>query len=84
MASRVYHVALRDAAATEEAKIGAIVEVSRTPSQRPADRNIAIVATGTGVYHPAIIGSCWRSLRPVSAGETMRVSLTPMCAAWRR
>jgi len=32
------------------AKIGVIVEVSRTPSQRPVDRNIAIVATGTGVY----------------------------------
>src|SRR5215471_18496352 len=47
---RVHHVALRDPAAVEDAKIGAIVEVSRTPSQRPADRNIAIVATGTGVY----------------------------------
>jgi type IV secretory pathway VirD2 relaxase len=50
---RVHHVAFRDPAATEEAKIGAIVEVSRTPSQRPADRNIAIVATGTGVYRPS-------------------------------
>ena len=46
-------MAFRDLAATEEAKIGAIVEVSRTPSQRPADRNIAIVATGTGVYRPS-------------------------------
>jgi type IV secretory pathway VirD2 relaxase len=50
---RVHHVAFRDPAATEEAKIGAIVEVSRAPSQRPADRNIAIVATGTGVYRPS-------------------------------
>jgi hypothetical protein len=50
---RVHHVAFRDAAATEEAKIGAIVEVSRTPSQRPADRNIAIVASGNGVYRPS-------------------------------
>jgi type IV secretory pathway VirD2 relaxase len=50
---RVHHVAFRDAAATEEAKMGAIVEVSRTPSQRPADRNIAIVATGTGAYRPS-------------------------------
>jgi Protein of unknown function (DUF3363) len=50
---RVHHVAFRDTAATEEAKIGAVVEVSRTPSQRPADRNIAIVATGTGVYRPS-------------------------------
>jgi type IV secretory pathway VirD2 relaxase len=49
---RVHHVASRDPAAVEEAKIGAIVEVSRAPSQRPADRNIAIVATGTGVYRP--------------------------------
>jgi hypothetical protein len=50
---RVHHVAFRDPAAAEEAKIGAIVEVSRTPPQRPADRNIAIVATGTGVYRPS-------------------------------
>jgi type IV secretory pathway VirD2 relaxase len=49
---RVHHVAFRDAAAAEEAKIDAIVEVSRTSSQRPADRNIAIVATGTGAYRP--------------------------------
>jgi type IV secretory pathway VirD2 relaxase len=51
---RVHHMAFGDAAATKEAKIGAIVEVSRTPSQRPADRNIAIVATGTGVYRPSV------------------------------
>jgi type IV secretory pathway VirD2 relaxase len=50
---RVHHVAFGDAAATDETKIGAIVEVSRTPSQCPADRNIAIVATGTGVYRPS-------------------------------
>ena len=46
-------VAFRDPSAVEEVKIGAIVKVSRTPSQRPADRNIAIVATGTGVYRPS-------------------------------
>src|SRR5215467_8232239 len=50
---RVHHVAFRDPAAVDEAKIGAIVEATRTPSQRPADRNIAIVATGTGVYRPS-------------------------------
>jgi type IV secretory pathway VirD2 relaxase len=50
---RVHHVAFGDAAATDETKIGAIVEVSRTPSQCPADRNIAIVATGIGVYRPS-------------------------------
>ena len=50
---RVHHVAFCDAAAIEEARIGAIVEVGRTPSQRPADRNIVIVATGTGVYRPS-------------------------------
>jgi type IV secretory pathway VirD2 relaxase len=50
---RVHHVAFRDATVIEEARIGAIVEVSRVPSQRPADRNIAIVATGTGVYRPS-------------------------------
>jgi type IV secretory pathway VirD2 relaxase len=50
---RVHHVAFRDAAVIEEARIGAIVEVSRVPSQRPADRNISIVATGTSVYRPS-------------------------------
>jgi len=48
-----HHVVFRDATTTGEAKIGAIVEVSRSPSQRPADRNIAIVASGTGVYRPS-------------------------------
>jgi len=47
---RVHHVALREASAAEQAPLGAIVEVGRAPSQRPADRNIAEVARGTGVY----------------------------------
>jgi hypothetical protein len=50
---RVHHVALPDASAAEQAPIGAIVEVSRARSQRPADRNIAAVAGGTGVYRPS-------------------------------
>ena len=50
---RVHHVALRHAVAAEEAKIGAIVEVGRAPSGlRPADRNIAELARGTGEYRP--------------------------------
>jgi len=51
---RVHHVTFRDAATAEQARIGAIVEVGRAPSQRPSDRNIAIVATGTGVYRPSL------------------------------
>jgi hypothetical protein len=51
---RVHHVALPDAATAEEAKIGAIVEVGRKPSQRPADRAIAELARGTGEYYPNV------------------------------
>jgi len=50
---RVHHVALPDASAAEQAPIGAIVEVGRARSQRPADHNIADVARGTGVYRPS-------------------------------
>ena len=50
---RVHHVSLPDASAAEQAPIGAIVEVWRAHSQRPADRNIAEVARGTGVYRPS-------------------------------
>jgi type IV secretory pathway VirD2 relaxase len=50
---RVHHVALPNASAAEQAPLGAIVEVGRPRSQRPADRNIAVVARGTGVYHPS-------------------------------
>jgi hypothetical protein len=50
---RVHHVALPDASAAEPAQIGAIVEVGRARSQRPADHNIAEVARGTGVYRPS-------------------------------
>ncbi|GGI33027.1 hypothetical protein GCM10010987_72340 [Bradyrhizobium guangdongense] len=50
---RVHHVALRDAAIADEARIGAIVEIGRAPAgPRPADRNIAELARGTGEYHP--------------------------------
>jgi type IV secretory pathway VirD2 relaxase len=50
---RVHHVALPDASAAEQAPLGAIVEVGRARSQRPADHNIAAVARGTGVYRPS-------------------------------
>ena len=50
---RVHHVALLNASAAEQAPISAIVEVGRATSQRPADRNIAGVARGTGVYRPS-------------------------------
>jgi hypothetical protein len=40
--------------AAEDAPIGAIVEVGRAPSQRPADRNITEVTRGTGEYHPSL------------------------------
>jgi type IV secretory pathway VirD2 relaxase len=50
---RVHHVSLPDASTAEQAPIGAVVEVGRVPSNRPADRNIAAVARGTGVYRPS-------------------------------
>ena len=50
---RVHHVSLPDSSVAEQASIGAIVEVGRARSQRPADRNIAQVARGTGVYRPS-------------------------------
>ncbi|MPZ38770.1 MAG: DUF3363 domain-containing protein [Rhizobiales bacterium] len=50
---RVHYVSLTDSSATADASIGAIVEVGRGRSQRPADRNIAEVARGTGVYRPS-------------------------------
>jgi hypothetical protein len=52
---RVHHVALAGAAMTDEARIGAIVEIGRAPSTpRPADRNIAELARGTGEYRPSV------------------------------
>jgi type IV secretory pathway VirD2 relaxase len=51
---RVHHLLLPDAATTEEANLGSIVEVGRTPSQRPADRTIAELARGTGEYCPTV------------------------------
>jgi type IV secretory pathway VirD2 relaxase len=50
---RVHHVALPDASTAEQAPLGAIVEIGRAPSPRPADHNIAEVARGTGVYRPS-------------------------------
>jgi type IV secretory pathway VirD2 relaxase len=50
---RVHHVALPDASAVEQTPIGAIVEVGRARSRRPADHNIAQLARGTGVYRPS-------------------------------
>ena len=50
---RVHHVTPGDACAIEDAPIGAIVEVGRAPSSRPADHNIAEVARGTGIYRPS-------------------------------
>ena len=50
---RVHHVALRDSGDADEAPIGSIVEVGRTASQRPADRNIAQIVDGSGEYRPS-------------------------------
>jgi type IV secretory pathway VirD2 relaxase len=50
---RVHHVSLPGASATEQAPLGAIVEVGRAHDRRPADHNIAEVARGTGVYRPS-------------------------------
>jgi type IV secretory pathway VirD2 relaxase len=51
---RVHHVALGGAATADKARIGAIVEIGRAASTpRPADRNIAELAGGTGEYRPS-------------------------------
>ncbi|MBX9778296.1 MAG: DUF3363 domain-containing protein [Xanthobacteraceae bacterium] len=50
---RVHHLALPDSSAAEQAPIGAIVEVARARSQRPADHNIAELGRGTGIYRPS-------------------------------
>jgi type IV secretory pathway VirD2 relaxase len=50
---RVHHVSLPNASAAEQAPLGAIVEVGHARSQRPADRNTAEVARGTGIYRPS-------------------------------
>ena len=47
-------MALRDSGDAEEAPIGSIVEVGRTASQRPADRNIAQIVGGSGEYRPSV------------------------------
>ena len=51
---RVHHVALRDSGDADEAPIGSIVEIRRTRSQRPADRNIAQIADDSGEYRPSV------------------------------
>jgi type IV secretory pathway VirD2 relaxase len=49
----VHHVAVGEAAAVEEAKIGTIVEIAPSAAHpRPADRNIAALARDSGEYHP--------------------------------
>ena len=48
---RVHHVVVADAAAAEQAPLGAVVEISG--SLRAADRNIAAVARGSGIYRPS-------------------------------
>jgi type IV secretory pathway VirD2 relaxase len=51
---RVHHVTVGEAARVEEVGIGTIVEISPSASHpRPADRNIAELARGTGEYHPS-------------------------------
>ena len=51
---RVHHVALSGTAMADEARLGAIVEIGRGPSApRPADRNIAELASITGEYRPS-------------------------------
>jgi type IV secretory pathway VirD2 relaxase len=51
---RVHHVTMGGTAVAEEARIGAIVEIGRALSTpRPADRNIAELAAGTGEYRPS-------------------------------
>jgi type IV secretory pathway VirD2 relaxase len=62
---RVHHLALPDASAAEHAPIGSIVEVGAR-SQRPADRNIAEVARGSGVYRPS-------EHRALAEGSNVRV-----------
>ncbi len=51
---RVHHVAVGEAAAVEEAKIGAIVEIAPSAAHpRPAERKIVALARDTGEYHPS-------------------------------
>jgi type IV secretory pathway VirD2 relaxase len=52
--ARVHHVTFSTAAMADEARIGAIVEIGRASAMsRPADRNIAELAGGTGEYRPS-------------------------------
>ena len=51
---RVHHVALGGVATADKARIGGMVEIGRaSPTPRPADRNIAELAGGTGEYRPS-------------------------------
>jgi type IV secretory pathway VirD2 relaxase len=49
---RVHHVAVGEAGAAQ-ARIGALVEAGPRPSSRPADRAIATLAEGSGIYRPS-------------------------------
>ncbi len=51
---RTHHVALGDKAVAQDAPMGAIVEIGRSPGEpRASDRNIAAMAADTGVYRPS-------------------------------
>jgi type IV secretory pathway VirD2 relaxase len=50
---RIHHVALPDASVAEQAPIGAIVELGNARPQRPADHNVAEVASGSRAYRPS-------------------------------
>ncbi len=51
--ARVHYVALPDPSTAEHVPVGAIVEIGRVRTQRPADHNVAQVARSTGVYRPS-------------------------------
>ncbi|MGH6988242.1 MAG: DUF3363 domain-containing protein, partial [Caulobacteraceae bacterium] len=52
--ARTHHVALGDKAQAQDAPMGSIVEIGRAPAgPRASDRNIAALATDTGVYRPS-------------------------------
>ena len=67
---RVHHVMLPEVASEEHANLGAIVEVGRPLSQRPADRTIAELARGTGEYRPSVHRDLIQAqARPVPGGD---------------
>jgi type IV secretory pathway VirD2 relaxase len=51
---RTHHVALGDKTVAQDAPMGSIVEIGRAPpGPRASDRNIAALATDTGIYRPS-------------------------------